>query len=146
MVKAEELRIGNMVQIGKAETMFITVETIGKEGINRKEEYDEDMISEGAEHSPYVDEYKYEDLQPVELTPAILEKAGFEYSQRRGTFTNNKMQLVQDGNNVFLPLKHTLQEIKSIDFQYVHTLQNLYHSLTGQELTINLNQMQAFQK
>jgi hypothetical protein len=112
-------------------------------------------IGNWVQHEPYPDE-KWQidfkllesiDLQLVEcvgipLTPEILEKAGFDYNAKTNhSWLNifegyvsighmfNKFPLVlsTDGNN--MPLHHITS---------LHQLQNLYFSLTGEELNVQL--------
>ena len=73
-------------------------------------------------------------IEPITLTPDILEKCGFEYSYPYYTvadvvsliFSNTGIMTYVMGDN----------QIKRI--QYIHQLQNLYFALTGTELQIEL--------
>lgn len=99
-----------------------------------------------------------EDYSPIPLTPELLEKAGFvftsvgywlklpdrfnkfrsiEVAYNNDNSTNqyycyyrqSKGVLPEHGDS-FVQLRH--------DLQYIHQLQNLFYSLTGKELTIEL--------
>lgn len=85
-------------------------------------------------------------FEPVELTPEILEAAGFKYNE----FTEN-YEIFYDAVGMVGINKYDgsfiigndnedmgfTGDIKSA-CKYLHQLQNLIHSLTGQELQIDL--------
>lgn len=71
-------------------------------------------------------------IQPIPLTPEILEKCGFK-----------KMEYgyVLNDNYWYLSFKYqfNIAEFRiTKPIEYVHQLQNVIYSLTGEELTINL--------
>jgi hypothetical protein len=86
-----------------------------------------------------------EALEPIPLTPELLEKAGFEWMH-----TNN-----EDGDerewlqhNIFDWLKYYEGHIHVDEYciahiHYLHQLQNLYYLLTGKELEINLHGLES---
>jgi hypothetical protein len=110
MINPKELRLGNWVfYYGKA--------------IQLDEEYLEVLF--GARN--------YQDYQPIELTPEILEKAGFEPYK----YYSDTMSYKRDW---FIWTKGWFQKgikILNEDVKYLHQLQNLYFALTGEELTID---------
>lgn len=82
-----------------------------------------------------------EDIEPIELTPEILEKCGFKYE------TKDKNHFVKDqGKQLYVSIylgdgdyqpQICDDGIMSITLQpilYLHQLQNLYFALTGEEL------------
>lgn len=76
---------------------------------------------------------------PIQLTPEILEKAGFErVNHIHGyTFYSSKKKL----GNPCIYVYDTKTEVMGYmvsHVKYVHQLQNLYFALTGQQLEINL--------
>lgn len=88
---------------------------------------------------------KPHEYTPIELSPEILEKCGFEKIPG-GAFANaetnygnpvlyiNKYKyLATNGSNMYLFLDGL-----RITCQYLHQLQNLYFALTGTELNIQL--------
>lgn len=81
-------------------------------------------------------------ISPIPLTPEILEKAGFVKvvddiipCWRLETNDGNSIEWHED-NSVLIGREcsgaYNMPEVK-----YLHHLMNLYHSLTGQELTIS---------
>jgi len=120
MIKANELRIGNLVH--NALNAVVKVEAIGY-----------NIINPGAEFSP---EMKY--LKGIPLTPEILEKAGFTYrylSPKQHYFENGMVSINTYKTKDSFYYESQLCDV-SID--YVHQLQNLYYALCGSELTINI--------
>jgi hypothetical protein len=137
IIKDEEIRVGNwLVYEGYKGKKFVKVTDIFNGGIN--------MINDNYEVSP---EYDLAQLQPIPLTPEILEKCGFVQNlltafrltiayltnlylhNDEGDKYNTAIECM-DGDAAFMYLP---SEIK-----YLHQLQNLYFALTNQELQINL--------
>lgn len=111
-MKAEELRIGNETKQG-------TVISFYERGI----------------HVGYGKCFDYNEAEPIPLTEEWLLNMGFEIKQ--GVFGNEywgKINLYTSSNKkIVFCFDKFLQEIK-----HVHQLQNLYHALTNNELTIKL--------
>jgi hypothetical protein len=72
-------------------------------------------------------------FSPIPLTPEILEKAGFKKQSSGYRRLNNIILMYDNDDNCWLLKGHPF-----FKFQSLHQLQNLYHSLTGKELEINL--------
>lgn len=131
-----ELRLGNFIDY-EATTHMIT--GLGESTCNSKWlGYPEDIYL-----------HSYSELKPIVLTEEWLVKFGFELKAKEFNFwgkngwhisnTNGSFQkdtgdvIVQEEWYLFIADKpvHMLPKI-----QYVHQLQNLYFSLTGEELTL----------
>ena len=89
-----------------------------------------EVCYEGGKHyivNGYKDGFFY---NPIPLTPEILEKCKFGkvLFVERGTL----LVYSRDGDDYLMTLT-TIKEVK-----YLHTLQNLYFALTGEELPIEL--------
>jgi hypothetical protein len=129
---AKDLRVGNWVQttIGHYEQ----VENIHEEGINIFVETDYGVSRIEAELSFGV-------IRPIPLTPEILEKCGFEdyeYNGHHGyqcRWSKDSIYGFLNPSNMFCLLDY---DRRHLNIQYLHQLQNLFHALTGEELTINL--------
>tara|TARA_R110000803_G_scaffold69058_3_gene131241 strand:+ start:3349 stop:3720 length:372 start_codon:yes stop_codon:yes gene_type:complete len=121
MIKAEELRIGNLVWhpihgVGE-------VESISNHSILIKSNYDPLVL-------PL--------FNPIPLTEEWLLKFGFEYladAQYWKTFKNLNFNWDKEcGLYVFLETQE--DNIQTEHIKHVHQLQNLYHALTGEKLKI----------
>lgn len=82
-----------------------------------------------------------EELKPIELSPEMLLRCGFEKNGKNYFSHNDKFYHIQedayDCNGNF---GYCLNDEKSIflELKSLHQLQNLYFCLTGEELEINL--------
>lgn len=121
MINANELRIGNWV---------------GVNGVNLQiERFCDTFILFTNKRESH-----YSGIEPVPLTPEILEKAGFvpvNWINGTSKFDYAFMENHHEWN--FYPTEtiywhgHRINNIK-----HIHQLQNLYFALTGEELTIKL--------
>lgn len=87
--------------------------------------------------------YKYPErirlIEPIPLTPEILEKAGFMWSIYHQAFHKEGFPFdVNEGNEWFT--LYTFKKSTHITscLKYLHQLQNLFFALTGEELKIEL--------
>lgn len=125
MIQANELRIGNWVNDikggGYNNPGLVQVRTIGSEGINSWQ----DMSASGCT--------KYEDLQPIPLTPEILEACGFINTHYGYNHKDEDFE-IDDGSN-YLQYSYNDNEYSfGPEIKYLHQLQNLYFALTQKEL------------
>jgi hypothetical protein len=142
MIKVNELRIGNIIGwrdgfngliIGKAFEVHgdkIAISPAVKEGEEGGQGF---MLIRGVE--------------PIPLTPEWLERCGMELRDK------DKVWQIQVGNSLYLEIEaedpfmagvtpETWRDQCPIyiwsDIKHIHQLQNLYHSLTGEELQIKM--------
>lgn len=137
MIKANELRLGNLVLLGKE---YVQIESIDDQGVNSS-------VSGG--YYPGETEIEYEGhfedwsvwsggkhrVLPIKITIEIVQASGFihevhddtSYYIQAGFWISHVDDDWYLGQEEFKP------------FQFVHQLQNLYFALTGIELEINLN-------
>jgi hypothetical protein len=109
-MKATELRVGNYFQWIKIASMGIGVDVITKDN-----------------------HYTYEDFkEPIPLTEEWLLKFGFEYSDLNGDSGLWKIPPFQ----IYGKYNQFIYDYR-LDVNYVHSLQNLYYALTGEELNQN---------
>lgn len=86
----------------------------------------------------------FQDLEPIPLTPEILEKCGFklwdDMSRYSIEFENGNTFQVTNCREVFLGGGDACTEGHGFDLKiyHLHQLQNLYFSLTGKELEVKL--------
>ncbi len=139
-LKASELRIGNLVCYNSmkhprinelGELSFSTINTISRSFssyniiVNRKESREWF--------------FDIKDIKPIPLTPEILEKAGFENGYKE--IDNQLIQVHLESKQVSVSGQDACTNGHAFwieNISHVHQLQNLYHSLTGKELQINL--------
>lgn len=139
MIKASELRIGNYfhpmsknveVQI-PASAVIHQVGSVDKFGNISVIEHDAKTIT-----------LTTKEISPIPLTPELLKKIGFDTSE-------NGTLYIQVGNTTYLEYQDGHWSVTPetwrgtlIDFwgevKYLHQLQNLYYSLSGEELKIAL--------
>jgi hypothetical protein len=139
MIEANQLRLGNYLQWDNAyykvkyvgETIGLDISDTNGEGATQK-----------FQHNP-VYSHNINELQPVPLTPELLEKAGFEYE--RATWGDKKCiafftdDVTDKGMYCYLGVWNYIDDQKGIGYvKYLHSLQNLYYALTGEELEVNL--------
>lgn len=151
MVKATDLRIGNRIYSPKYEREFI-VGTVYKNGIGQPDD----------DYNSYINE---SDLEGIALSEEWLERLGFDRREpiqvTIDTTTKEKFQFYSQWSDItpIIEKNDDLIQIKSLhcnekscvvaiittnekelhipNIRYVHQLQNLIYSLTGQELTLS---------
>lgn len=120
MINANELRIGNWLNVIKVSPVQITADHIKS-------------IAEGDA-----------DYSAIPLTPDILQKAGFvqisDYDPEGPTHRMNSSIGVIDVSYGYsmVDVVQNIGRVRHNKIKYLHQLQNLYFALTGEELTINL--------
>jgi|SRR6185312_7610041 len=125
MIKANELRIGNHIQGGIINSISYK---IGVKGNSSGKVF-------------YIHEST---LQPIPLTPEILEKCPqFKKWNNANTYEIGTPagNIQVTGNEVWIGGIDSCTSGMGYVFQidYLHKLQNLYFALTGKELEVNLN-------
>ncbi len=129
MIQPKELRIRNNVntELGIADVIGIYEDVVDVKGVSVIDNSSENKISISTRSFDGCVEY--EKIQPIPLTEEILLKFGFE---KKGDFWFVKSGIkIENRNNGFSYFRY-LNEIKILS---VHQLQNLFFSLTGEELT-----------
>lgn len=130
ILKPQDLRIGNWVYF----TDFPV--------LNKPVQVDiKNVLEEILEHQPSWF------FKPIPLTPEMLGKAGFEKWDNGEYFTRVdeyiSLHIYEDGRYVFWSGSADDESSftvigKDNRIQYLHQLQNLFFSLTGKELKVNL--------
>ena len=130
MIKANDLRIGNLVadQSGN----IITVESINYDGVNL--EIEQEWFEEESTVENLSPDYTFDAVFGIPLTLEILEKAGF----KGNTLAAQHNDIVFYENH--FGIKGMLGIVKPNNVNFLHQLQNLFFSITGEELTINLEE------
>lgn len=121
MIKANELRIGNWVEVD--------YDYINGNFVYRKEgsyaRYGCDLTPKLEKHRFGFDTITIDFISPISLTPEIIEKIIFQ--------PFFKIERSQKDSGAFWVMVGWVVYIR-----HVHQLQNLYFALTGEELEINL--------
>lgn len=138
MIQANELRIGNNVlQNGRVVYVESISEDRGIINVNIETELD---------GSAWLNGIDLNELDPIPLTPEILEKFGFEKDDNDLEFHHEDFcswyekeypiigRLVTSNFGTYL----FDEETDTLRIYFLHQLQNLYFALTGQELEVNL--------
>lgn len=80
------------------------------------------------------------DIYPINLTPEILEKCGFNKTNLGDHFiilpNGNYFEIIGSACFISEAYGDPIEIFKPL--KYLHQLQNLYHSITGKELQITL--------
>jgi len=125
-IKPNELRIGNLLFYPK-DKEFEVCEILNHPSCERDYSY----MARGKHFGCY-----FSDLSPVPLTTEWLEKVGFHWCEMRNGFTKSvseACEMVIDGRGNIEVGDDFKRDSPILN---VHTLQNFYYSLTGEELTI----------
>lgn len=134
-IKASELRIGNILSVNEdgpgvpMKIVYIGKDTNGFKGY---------FLNFGA-HSVSI-EGREDNLQPITLTPEILEKCGFEKIKHiygYSFYTLSKSKVNRCHIDIY-PEKTLWMSYSVSHCKYLHQLQNIFYCLCGTELTITL--------
>lgn len=128
MIKGNELRLGN----------WVNLEFVGP----FKWEYThfEDYLKDKAHGYDVEEDIISDKIEPIPLTPGILDKAGFASICHKLLFrkylTNGDEMLWSDDS---LAINHPGYNFQfTVKCQYLHQLQNIVFALTAEELEVNL--------
>ena len=132
-MKANELRIGNLVDLGNRIAKIIEISNLSCVVVDLEET--QDTIED------------YERTKPILLTEEWLYKFGFKDIDKDD---NDYITYTDPNHNYYLQIDvrrkdgkysildnsfNDLRDFSMVDIMYVHQLQNLYFALTGEELT-----------
>lgn len=136
-MKASELRIGNYVTtINRSNKIHLPTgitEMIGTVGLFSVDLYD--YKKHFSEQQPRKESLA--NITPIPLTEELLIKFGFFRKYDIYALSEFNIAHLTNGlNERSFVLLDVEDNVVSIDFNYVHQLQNLYFCLTGEELTI----------
>jgi hypothetical protein len=134
-MKANELRIGNLVDLGNRIAKIIEISNLSCVVVDLEET--QDTIED------------YERTKPIPLTEEWLYKFGFKDIDKGDndyiTYTDSNHDYYlqidvrkRDGKYSILDNSFDdLRDFSMVDISYVHQLQNMYFTLTGEELILN---------
>jgi hypothetical protein len=130
-MKTSELRIGNLVKCKKSNDHGI-YQVMALDGFNLK------IMLGGVRMDEWNDEHQ---IKPIPLTTDWIKKFGFweEYSSGHETgYFSKKFVNITIAENGFYCYCGDCRRHISLTLYYVHQLQNLFFSLTGEELTYKI--------
>lgn len=145
MIHAKDLRFGNKVQTRQGE--IITVQQIlinsliydteikvNREVVNARGSFRTAFETQVIE---MVKEIDFQDVQPIELTPEILQKCGLRnFIREEWILTMCKSHLDFEFLDGVLRLRPPYP--CRLNIRYVHQLQNMLFAITGCELEVDL--------
>jgi len=143
MIKANELRIGNYVNVPRKEQSPFRVDYFDNVKVYQDNgTYECPPFGEIPMHPLTWD---LADIEGIPLTPEILEKCGFK-KQNNGWNKNKKSEYDENYFGLFdhnycsgkLDLKYNVGNGPIPSIKFLHQLQNLYFAISGQELEVNL--------
>ncbi|HEY4288258.1 MAG TPA: hypothetical protein VGN00_14235 [Puia sp.] len=126
MIKASELRIGNLIEGKRGEVLTVSGSMIDL--LSRKDGDPRGTVDERVE--------------PIPLTEEWLERIGFikgtAMTDRKVFYSSGSHSVIHSVNLSGSVMIHRAGDKMVLDshIEYVHQLQNLYFALTGEELTI----------
>lgn len=126
MVQANELRIGNYVQIGVLKCQINSIHTVA---VTDEMHY---RVSGLIEADPQYYRFNDYDVDPILLTSEILHDAGFR--KQRGEWHLGGFILAKYQDELVFKVLDQIVNYNPI--KYVHQLQNIYHALCRKELYI----------
>jgi len=145
MLHAKELRFGNKVlnrkgevitvqQIHSSTIVYDTAISVSRRHLSKVSGYDASYTSEVVE---VVKEAGLQEVEPITLTPKILEKCGFRNFVREEWIitygnTHTDFEFTEDG----LRLRHPSPS--RVGIKYLHQLQNFFYAIAGVELHVDL--------
>ncbi|HEV9036714.1 MAG TPA: hypothetical protein VGQ51_08840 [Puia sp.] len=145
MLHAKDLRFGNKVlnrrgevitvqQIHSNSIVYDTAISVSRRHLSKVSGYDATYTAEVLE---VVKEAGLREIEPIVLTPKVLEKCGFRNFIREEwivTYGNKHtdFEFTEDG----LRLKHPSPS--RVGIKYLHQLQNFFYAIAGEELQIEL--------
>ena len=145
MLHAKDLRFGNKVLNRKGEVITVqqihgnsivydTAISVSRRHLSRVSGYDASYTAEVLE---VVKEAGLQEIEPIVLTPKVLEKCGFRNFVREEwivTYGNQHtdFEFTEDG----LRLRHPSPS--RVGIRYLHQLQTFFYAIAGQELKVEL--------
>lgn len=128
-MKASEIRINNWLQNSKGEFVQVYSLTV-KKGFNKL----------------LINDLPAKEFSPIYLTPDILHFCGFseKVSTYNIVYVLESFRLEHDHEGEGFILLNSEKIIKKpIVITHLHTLQNIFHTLTSETLSINLKKVRA---
>ena len=148
MIHAQDLRYGNKVFNKKGEVITVqqihcntivydTAINVTRRQLSKVSGFYNNATSYTTQVMEMVKEAELREIEPIALTPKILESCGFrnfvrdEWIVTYGN-THTDFEFTENG----LQLRHPSPS--RVGIRYLHQLQNFFYAIAGQELEVNL--------
>lgn len=148
MISINELRVGNYFYVNLKDEKVLEIRN---DGVIYDSYYTTDNVHDGVQREMYKAKLipvmaPFEDMEPITLTPKMLEyKCGFYYDEEVGLFkVKNTDAVIRELISIkynFYRDEFCLSDnftMNSMPFRYLHQLQNIFFFIAGKELEINL--------
>jgi hypothetical protein len=133
---AQELRLGNIFyRIDRSNKVHLPIEIPMKVLEINMFEVLAYFTYENPANMPSIPVIAMKDISPIELSPDILLKAGFKEILNGDYWMHEQLG---EKITLYLPYFSMNYYIRSVLIKYLHTLQNFFYALTGEELLIQL--------
>ena len=135
-MKAQDLRTGNLVEYNG---MYLPISSIKSPKPLNDEIYADKWLVELFDGASWID-CTIEEIKPIELTEDWLLKIGFEIEEIHAGLSEADFGHNPITQDFILTIKNTgsgwFYRNGYFKIEFVHQLQNIYHALAGEELTI----------
>lgn len=140
MIKVEDLMVGNLVKVIGTESVFTDGEICSVESVDRIYGVASlKGIDWGVEECDFLKNSR--EIDPIPLTPEILERNGFEMREDTVVYAKNRLALKplddEKGYQVGLGSLR-LFYVKVSVIKYVHELQNILYWIDGENANLTI--------
>lgn len=140
MIKAEDLRVGDLVKVIGTESVFTDGEICSVESVDKLYGVASlKGIEWGIEECGFLKNSR--EIDPIPLTPEILEKNGFEMRDDTVVYAKNRLALKPlDGDKGYQVGLGSLRlfHVKVRIVKYVHELQNIIYWIEGNDANLKV--------
>lgn len=140
MIKIEDLMVGDLVKVIGTESVFTDGEICSVESVDKLYGVASlKGIDWGIEECGFLKNSR--EIDPIPLTPEILEKNGFEMRDDTVVYTKNRVALkpLDDGKGYQVGLGSLhLFYVKVRIVKYVHELQNVLYWIEGEDANLKV--------
>lgn len=131
MISPRDLRVGNFVHCTYPDEKWAELHTICR--------YDPHKFAVTENPGGYYLHVSSIDLEPIPLTSEILENCGFKNYRYWWNISSQNTFALEEWNDDGLGVYLCVGGLKTGQYiKYLHKLQNLFYSLTGEELKIKI--------
>lgn len=137
MIQANELRIGNLVNITNHDGGVKSVIGISYDFMNMIGKKDKPTITVYYSQESTFASFGINLVEPIPLTEEWLLRFGFKKKGKYFEIEENDFLVEQGVDKFFFGWENNWAATNDVELIHVHQLQNLYFALTANELTLN---------